>query len=149
MPMLSVPFLNRHWTEYQEWHDDAELSRRAPYPDDAWFEYASANVPERSLVAFEETGTGRFLSLAQYEIDDGEVSLFLAVNPEYRRQGIGTKTLKSVISASPLSLTRIVARVEADNAPSIAMLRRTGFRPQRPIADEDGMLIYRLDLVES
>jgi RimJ/RimL family protein N-acetyltransferase len=93
---------------------------------EAWFRASLGRVDRRLYVIVahgRECGSAR-LDLAG---DEAEVSIHLA--PEYRGRGVGPAALERLAETAfgELELGRLVARVKADNAPSLAAFERAGF----------------------
>lgn len=143
--LIATPFTASHWAVYQDWHSDIELSRRASYPDQVWFDYVTAPSVQHSIVAFEDTNR-KFVSLAQFDIEDSALILFIAVDPMRRKQGIGKQTLNAVFSSAPLIITNIDAHIESDNTASIQLAQAAGFQALQDKPDKDGFVNWRFRL---
>lgn len=86
-------------------------------------------------VTLRETGerVGMCGLLKRDALDDPDVGF--AFLPAYRAQGFGREALAAVMSLAleVHGLTRVAAIVQPDNAPSIRLLERAGFRTERRI----------------
>ncbi|MEU3291595.1 GNAT family N-acetyltransferase [Streptomyces longwoodensis] len=66
--------------------------------------------------------------------------LVAALAPPYWGRGLGTEVVRGLLrhAADNLGLKEAYGMVGADNAASLAMCRRLGFRPVRDVVDDDG-----------
>jgi ribosomal protein S18 acetylase RimI-like enzyme len=64
-------------------------------------------------------------SLAARPTASGEAEVGISVHPAWRRQGLATSLLRTLIAARP---ARLVLEVAPDNAPARALFRSAGFR---------------------
>jgi UDP-2,4-diacetamido-2,4,6-trideoxy-beta-L-altropyranose hydrolase len=117
------------------WANDAETRRRSfhsapiPYAEHlAWLEARVAAEATRLWIFSDERGP---VGQVRLDLGAGEAEVSLAVAPERRGQGLGTEMLRqalcSIRAEWPGGL-RLLARVFADNLPSLRMFRRCGFR---------------------
>lgn len=97
----------------------------SPETHAAWFEAILSARTGWQLVA--ETRQGRPLGQVRFD-SDGQVSL--ALDPDYRGQGLAAPTLRAALAWArrELKLTSAVARIKPENVPSIRAFERVGFR---------------------
>ena len=104
-----------------------------------WRSYAANGF---GLLKLTETATAAAVGVAglirRPTLDD--VDLGYALLPRYRGRGYVTEACEALIrlAGDQFGLTRIVAIVSPDNAPSIGALERVGFRFERVIPVGDG-----------
>ena len=99
--------------------------------DEAWseanFEGLLASPGVFSLMARAKEQPIGFV-LARAVADEAEI-LTLAVNPAYRRHGVGRQLVQATAEkATALGATALFLEVAADNAPALALYRSCGFR---------------------
>jgi len=116
------------------WANDAETRRRSfnpapiPYADHlAWLDGRLASAATRLWIVSDEIGP---VGQLRADLADGVAEISLAVAPERRGQGLGSAMLRQALSAVAAAWgdVRLRARVFADNAASLRMFRRCGFR---------------------
>jgi RimJ/RimL family protein N-acetyltransferase len=74
------------------------------------------------------------------------MGLTVVVDPRRRRHGFGSGTLRAVIEHPQTSDARMFfGSVDADNAASIACVRRAGFHMRSPEPDFEGMLHFSFE----
>ena len=117
------------------WANDADTRRWSfdpapiPYADHvAWLRARVASDSTRLWIFSDECGPAGQIRL---DVADGVADVSLAVAPERRGHGLGTAMLRqalaSVRSEWPGEV-RLRAQVFADNAPSLRLFQRCGFR---------------------
>lgn len=106
----------------------------------------------RAIVLVESDGTRRVIGSAGFHAppaSDGRVEVGYSVEPEYRRQGVATEVVRALFdwAAREHGVTRFRASIAPDNAPSLALARRFGFRQVGVQWDDvDGNeLVFELD----
>jgi RimJ/RimL family protein N-acetyltransferase len=125
---------------YAAWFEDTELRKRLSLPDEVWLNHVTSSTSQAWL-CFEEDQAVAQIQLDTYEDKTGSIDL--AVNPEFRGQGIGTKTLKEFVTSSlVVHLDCLEARIEVDNLASQKVFTKAGFVPRGTGADEDGFLRF-------
>ncbi|MBU8898686.1 hypothetical protein DRW03_31785 [Corallococcus sp. H22C18031201] len=72
--------------------------------------------------------------------EHGDVELGYSVVPEYRQQGLATEAARAMVAWAfqQPGVRAVVAECTRDNAASIGVLRRVGFRP---VPNEDPLLL--------
>lgn len=106
----------------------------------------------RAIVLVESDGTRRVIGSAGFHAppgSEGRVEVGYSVEPEYRRQGVATEVVRALFdwAAREHGVTRFRASIAPDNAPSLALARRFGFRQVGVQWDDvDGKeLVFELD----
>ena len=130
---------------YAAWFEDAELARRAPFPDAEWLADATTGDGVVAEVASLDA-EGTPVAVLRYEEEgDGGITLFVAVAPAERRKGIGHRVLTAFAERAAERFSHIDVFVERDNEAALALVRGCGFRLIGG-PDEDGYVPYRLSL---
>lgn len=130
---------------YAAWFEDAELARRAPFPDAEWLADATTGDGVVAEVASLDA-EGTPVAVLRYEEEgDGGITLFVAVAPAERRKGIGHRVLTAFAERAAGRFSHIDIYVARDNEAALALARRCGFRLMAG-PDEDGFVPYRLIL---
>jgi RimJ/RimL family protein N-acetyltransferase len=106
----------------------------------------------RAVVLTEPDGTRRIIGSAGFHAppdEDGRVEVGYRVEPEFRRQGVATEVVRALFdwAASEHGVQRFRASVSPLNMPSLAIIRRLGFRQVGVQMDDiDGKeLVFELD----
>jgi RimJ/RimL family protein N-acetyltransferase len=106
----------------------------------------------RAIIRTEPDGATRFVGAAGFHAPPdagGRVEVGCTVEPQDRRQGVGTEVLRALFdwAAREHGVDRFRAAVEPDNVASLAMISRLGFRwTEVQIDDIDGEeLVFELD----
>ena len=116
-----------------EWRNDPETRQAsfdaAPIPletHEAWFRASLGRVDRRLYVILAQ---GRECGSARLDFAGGEAEVSIHLAPEYRGRGVGPAALERLAETAfgELELGRLVARVKADNAASLAAFGRAGF----------------------
>jgi len=116
-----------------EWRNDPETRQAsfdtAPIPletHEAWFRASLGRVDRRLYVI---VAHGRACGSARLDLAGGEAEVSIHLAPEYRGRGVGTAALERLAETAfrELELGRLVARVKANNAASLAAFERAGF----------------------
>lgn len=116
-----------------EWRNDPETRRTsfdtAPIPfetHEAWFRASLRRADRKLYVILAE---GRECGSARLDSAGGEAEVSIYLAPEYRGRGVGPAALERLAETAfgELELERLVARVKADNAASLAAFERAGF----------------------
>ena len=117
------------WT----WRNDPE-TRQASFDSEvipfetheAWFR-ESLGARDRKLFVVVAEGVDAGVARLDLVRNRAEVSIHLA--PEWRRRGVGVAALRALadLALGAGSLTAVVARVKADNYPSLAVFHKAGF----------------------
>lgn len=97
-----------------------------------------------ALVVLNEHNVGTPVGVARmirYTNRPTEADLAVAVTDSWQGRGVATALLAELVRERPVGVTRIVTTVAADNAASLAMLRRLGRTATTPAG------IGRLDVV--
>jgi RimJ/RimL family protein N-acetyltransferase len=119
----------RVWT----WRNHPDTRRvsfeQAPIPFDtheAWFR-ASLGRPDRRLYVILVEGSDG--GTARLDITGAEAEVSINLAPECRGRGIGPAALERLADTAfgELGLGRLIARIKADNAVSLAAFERAGF----------------------
>jgi ribosomal-protein-alanine N-acetyltransferase len=105
----------------------------------------------RAIVA--RTGDGRRAAIGTIGFhgapdEQGRVEIGYSVEPSWRRRGVATECVDALLSwAEGQGVSRFRASVAPDNEPSLAIIRRLGFRQVGSQIDEiDGLeLVFDLD----
>ena len=82
-----------------------------------------------AFVAFDDDNVGTPVGVARmirYADRPTEADLAVTVLDDWQGRGVATALLEELARARPVGVTRIVTTVAADNAASLAMLRRLG-----------------------
>lgn len=121
-------FLKDDLATYEAWFGDAELSRRAAYPDEEWM--AELNHGDGVVAMVATLGPdSEIVAVLRYEAEENAgASMFFAVTPSRRRQGIGLQTLKAFSEHASDRFSHIDVYVEEDNAAALALVRKAGYR---------------------
>lgn len=106
----------------------------------------------RAIVLTEPDGSRRIIGTAGFHAppdEEGRVEVGYRVEPAYRRQGVATEVVKALFdwAAREHGVRRFRASVSPLNAPSLAIIRRFGFRQVGVQVDDiDGEeLVFELD----
>jgi len=130
---------------YAAWFSDAELARRAPFPDEEWLADAIAGEGVVAEVASLDA-EGAPVAVVRYEEEgDGGVTIFIAVDPSQRKNGIGHRVLTTFATRAADRFSHIDIYVPRDNEAGLALARGCGFRLLGG-PDAEGFLPYRLTL---
>lgn len=132
---------------YAAWFADAELARRAPFPDAEWLaESIAGEGVVAEIASLDAEGTP--VAVIRYEEEgDGGMTLFIAVDPAQRGKGVARRVLAAFAERAAERFSHIDVYVARDNAPALAVVRARGFRL---IAgpDDEGFVLYRLPLTD-
>jgi [ribosomal protein S18]-alanine N-acetyltransferase len=116
-------------------------------------EMASAGAGSRLAWTTAASGVKRIVAYIFFRFIGGEVHIFrLAVDPEWRRQGIGTRMVDDCLtSARRRGLAAAVLEVRPSNTEAIALYRKFGFRviatrPGYYSDSRENALILKLEL---
>ncbi len=116
-----------------EWRNDPETRQvsfdaaRIPLEThEAWFRASLVRADRKLYVILAE---GRECGSARLDFAGGEAEVSIHLAPEYRRRGVGPAALERLAETAfgELELARLVARVKAGNAASLAAFERAGF----------------------
>jgi len=131
-------FVSEDLSWFRAWFMDHELSRRLAYPTDEWFSHVGGeNVRCWKAVDMD----GMPFGVVQVDQDaSGAGFLALAVCPEIRGNGYGTRLLRAFIQGPGRAYRELRCSVETDHVSSLACLRRCGFE-QTGHVDDDGFVI--------
>ena len=106
----------------------------------------------RAIVMTEADGGRRIIGSAGFHSPpdvDGRVEIGYRVEPDYRRLGVATEVVRALFdwSMREHGVQRFRASVAPDNVPSLAVVRRLGFRQTGVQVDDlDGEeLVFELD----
>ena len=106
----------------------------------------------RAIVMTEADGRRRIIGSAGFHSPpdaDGRVEIGYRVEPDYRRLGVATEVVRALFdwSMREHGVQRFRASVAPDNVPSLAVVRRLGFRQTGVQVDDiDGEeLVFELD----
>lgn len=106
----------------------------------------------RAIVLTEPDGTRRAIGSAGFHSPpdaDGRVEVGYRVEPAYRRQGVATEVVHALIdwAAREHGVQKFRASVSPSNVPSLAIIRRLGFRQTGvQVDDVDGEeFVFELD----
>lgn len=130
---------------YAGWFHDAELSRRAPFPDADWLADVTSGEGVFAEIASRDAEGEAVAVIRCEEEGDGGVTIFIAVDPTQRRTGIGRRVLAAFARRAAERFSHIDVYVERDNQAALALVRGCGFRLIGG-PDEDGFVPYRLTL---
>jgi len=130
---------------YAAWFADAELARRAPFPDGDWLADATAGEGVVAEIASLDAEGAPVAVIRHEEEGDGGVTIFIAVDPSLRRQGIGHRVLMAFATRAAERFSHIDIYVPRDNNAALALARGCGFRLTGG-PDDEGFLPYRLTL---
>ena len=124
---------------YEGWFSDEELRRWIEPPTRRWFDHARHTPGCFAWLVHKEDIP---VALVQLDTDSsGSGSVALAVRPDLRRRGYGTRVLRALLQRPEvLPLRCVEAEVEADNSAAIRCAQSAGFVPQRPEPDGEGFL---------
>jgi UDP-2,4-diacetamido-2,4,6-trideoxy-beta-L-altropyranose hydrolase len=116
-----------------EWRNDPE-TRQASFDTAriplgthaAWFRESLVRIDRKLYVILAE---GRECGSARLDFAGDEALVSIHLAPEYRGRGVGPAALERLAETAfrELELGRLVARVKADNAASLAAFARAGF----------------------
>lgn len=116
-----------------EWRNDPETRQAsfdaAPIPletHEAWFRASLGRADRRLYVILAE---GRECGSARLDLAGGEAEVSIHLAPGYRGRGVGRAALERLAETAfgELGVGRLVARVKAGNAASLAAFERAGF----------------------
>lgn len=114
--------------------------------DAKWLSKVSRRLTQVGILAEHK---GQVIGYCMYELCSYELRLMrLAVLPEARRQGFGTRLVAAVISRLSAKRRRLVAVVEERNLPAQLFLKRLGLRCVAVERDADllnGGDLYRFE----
>ena len=142
---------DRELMRYQSWKPEHESEVRqfirgmqglAPGIPGTWYQFAIVLLASDRLIG----DCGVHVPLEQ--VDAAELGMTLT--REYHGQGYATETLHALISFcfETLHLHSIIARLDADNQPSLALTQRCGFQPARAtqygMPEDDAELFFVL-----
>jgi ribosomal-protein-alanine N-acetyltransferase len=105
----------------------------------------------RAIVLTEPDGTDRVIGSCGFHSppeSDGRVEVGYRVEPPWRRQGVASEVVRALFDwAHARGVDKFRASVAPDNVPSLAIVRRLGFRQTgEQIDDLDGLeLVFELD----
>ena len=105
----------------------------------------------RAIVLTEDDGTNRIVGSCGFHSPpepDGRVEIGYRVEPAWRRQGVASEVVRALFDwAESQGVDRFRASVSPDNIPSLAVVKRLGFRQTGvQIDDIDGVeLVFELD----
>jgi ribosomal-protein-alanine N-acetyltransferase len=105
----------------------------------------------RAIVLTEDDGTDRIIGSCGFHSPpepDGRVEVGYRVEPRWRRQGVASEVVRALFDwAHAQGVDRFRASVAPDNVPSLAIIRRLGFRQTGVQMDDiDGEeLVFELD----
>lgn len=106
----------------------------------------------RAIVMMEADGRRRIIGSAGFHSPpdvDGRVEIGYRVEPDYRRLGVATEVVRALFdwSMREHGVQRFRASVAPDNVPSLAVVRRLGFRQTGVQVDDiDGEeIVFELD----
>lgn len=106
----------------------------------------------RAIVLTEPDGTRHAIGSAGFHAppdEDGRVEIGYRVEPEYRRQGVAAEVVRALFdwAAREHGVNKFRASVSPGNVPSLAIIKRLGFRQVGvQIDDIDGEeLVFELD----
>ena len=132
---------------YAAWFEDAELARRAPFPDQDWLADVTAGEGVVAEIASLDAEGTPVAVIRCEEEGDGGVTVLLVVAPAQRRRGIGHRVLTAFAERAAERFSHIDVYVERDNEAALALARGCGFRLiDGP--DDDGFVPYRLGLTD-
>ena len=125
---------------YEHWFSDGETARRVAAPDAVWRGHA-LHGPLCECWALDEEEILAAMLQAEWS-DEQRRHAFVAVvvDPARRGRGLGTRILKAYLASVPGA--SVEARVEPDNLPSLALVRRCGFRSFLEVVGQDGLLPF-------
>lgn len=137
-------FLKDDLATYSAWFSDEELSRRAAYPDAEWMSELNHGDGVVAMVATLGPES-EIVALLRYEAEENAgTSLFIAVAPLRRQQGIGLQTLKSFSDHCNERFSHIDMYIDEDNEAALALVRKAGFRLIDVL--DDAVMHYRLTI---
>lgn len=121
----------------RSWFADPEISRWSSYPTDEWFDYVTTQEAVHCWVALRDAEP-----IAKIQVDGetgGRGYWDIAVRPDLRAQGLGTRVALAFLSGPGKVYRELVGMIAPDNAASIALSKRCGFAISRT-PDPDGFL---------
>lgn len=120
---MIASFQRSQLPELQQWWDTG-----VPFvemPTDSWCEYVCDTDNVHCLCSVHN---GRIEAYCHIDIEDGTGHIAVVTNPLSRRQGHATKILlEAEQRLADLDVRKLVAAIEADNFPSIALFERNGY----------------------
>lgn len=137
------PFSRADLETYRTWFADADIERFLAYPTDDWFAHVTESDNARCWAAI---GAGGAL-LAELQVDrdeEGVGHIELAVSPDRRGRGHGTRCLTAFLRGPGSDFAELHAHIENDNAASLACFKRCDFveAPEQE-DDEFRLLLWR------
>ncbi|HVZ07253.1 GNAT family N-acetyltransferase [Rhodopila sp.] len=127
----------------------ADIHAAAFPPSDAWSaDIFGLQLALPNVIGLSDSRNG--LILLRVAGDEAEI-LTLAVRPESRRLGVGSRLLQEAVSyAGHLGVTVIFLEVSTKNTPALELYRQSGFIQaglrRRYYSDGSDALVQRLDL---
>lgn len=140
-------FRREHYAEYASWFTDPELNRHLGPIDEDWLE-AVLSQPESAGVTWAIFGGVELVAVAE-TVFDPEHCLpagitAIAVKPDLRRQGIGTRVLQQILSCHKnKGIVEHVIYVPIHNAGGRRCAEKAGFVPASIEPDERGYIEFR------
>ncbi len=110
------------WRNDPETRANSRTSDPVPWRDHvAWL---NADAPKRRLMIAERDGVP--VGTVRLDIGDDEAEISWTVAPAARSQGVGTAMVQAALASAP---RRLIAYIKPENAPSLRLAERCGFRP--------------------
>lgn len=127
-----------------EWHADAELAARyggTDWPAKLW-EILNTDPSRRCFIAWNDDEAVGYLDWELHP-DENLAWIGLAVKPELRAKGWGTRILRAWLESEIAhSVGEIRAGIEPDNPASVRCFSSAGFKPMSDVPDEEGIIDY-------
>ena len=127
------PAIHEDCQRVWRWRNDEETRRASfdssPIPfetHERWF-LDSLRRPGRKIYLV--VAGDRPSGVVRLDVTGCEATVSIHLAPEWRGRGVGPRALEALadVAFGPLGLVRLVARIKADNAASLAAFRRAGF----------------------
>lgn len=142
--LLLRPFIPADVDDLYAYQSREDVTRYIPYPPRTRETVAERTAPPHARSTIEHEGDALQLAVELSGTVIGDVVLFYrseehrtgeigyVFNPDYGGHGYATEAARALLHMAfdGLGLHRVVARVDARNAPSIAVLRRLGMRQE-------------------
>ena len=128
--------------ELKEWWEAGVEFVEAP--TDKWCRYVCENDNVHCFCSVEN---GRITAYSQTDVEDGVGHIAIVTKPSLLRRGVGRRhPLEVETVLSGLAVRRLVASIEAENAPSIAFFSMNGYALNAGAADDPDFVVYEKDI---
>lgn len=142
-------FAREHYPEYRSWFDDELLKNTLGNIDEDWLEYI---LQETSGTEWAVTSQNRLIAVAGIIFPQDDHPYFvisnLAIHPNLRRQGLGTKIIQILIQKYlPKGINNWICYIDKNNLAAQHFIEKNGWN--RLSQDADGMIQYEFTALPS